>query len=211
MPSLDGYAKTSDIPSLDGYAKTEDIPSLEEYATKQWVNNKNYATEDDLNNIEYSSINNVPVSEDETGELNITDESGNIGMKISSEAVHAKDFVAGEHKLSEKVDKTYVDNSIAEVPTVKYVAQSLTSDQKLQARSNIGASDGTKSVVYLGGTRISINMEPYVVYTAGGVYNSVIINGVVTNPGGVPLEYAEYTLVFQTGTNCTLQLPNTIY
>ena len=35
--------------------------------------------------------------------------SGNIGMKVASEAVYAKDFVAGEHKLSEKVDKTYVD------------------------------------------------------------------------------------------------------
>lgn len=212
IPSLDGYAKTSDIPSLDGYAKTEDIPSLEEYATKQWVNNKNYATEDDLNNIEYSSINNVPVSEDETGELNITDESGNIGMKVASEAVYAKDFVAGEHKLSEKVDKTYVDNSIAEAPTVKYVAQSLTSDQKLQARSNIGASDGTKSVISLSGTRILINnMEPYMVYAARGVYNSVAINSVVTNSGGIQLSYAEYTLIFQTGTNCTLQLPNTIY
>jgi hypothetical protein len=74
------------------------------------VNNRNYATEYDLKNIDYSTINNVPVSEDETGELNITDESGNIGMKVASEAVYAKDFVAGEHKLSEKVDKTYVDN-----------------------------------------------------------------------------------------------------
>ena len=31
-------------------------------------------------------------------------------MKVASEAVYAKDFVAGEHKLSEKVDKTYIDN-----------------------------------------------------------------------------------------------------
>jgi uncharacterized protein (UPF0147 family) len=36
-------------------------------------------------------------------------------MKVASEAVYAKDFVAGEHKLSEKADKTYVDNSIAEI------------------------------------------------------------------------------------------------
>ena len=32
VPSLDGYAKTSDIPSLDGYAKKTDIPSLAGYA-----------------------------------------------------------------------------------------------------------------------------------------------------------------------------------
>jgi hypothetical protein len=103
IPSLDGYAKTSDIPSLDGYAKTEDIPSLDNYASKEWVNNKNYATEYDLKTIDYSSINNIPTLEDETGELNIADESGNIGMKVASEAVYAKDFVAGEHRLSEKV------------------------------------------------------------------------------------------------------------
>ncbi len=115
IPSLDGYAKTSDIPSLDGYAKTSDIPSLDGYASKEWVNNRNYATEYDLKTIDYSTINNVPTLEDETGELNIADESGNIGMKVASEAVYAKDFVAGEHKLSEKVDKTYVDNSIAEL------------------------------------------------------------------------------------------------
>ena len=112
---LEGYAKIEAIPSLEGYVKETDLPNFDEYATEQWVNNKNYATEYDLKNIDYSSINNVPVSEDETGELNITDESGNIGMKVASEAVYAKDFVAGEHKLSEKVDKTYVDNSIAEL------------------------------------------------------------------------------------------------
>ena len=212
IPSLDEYAKTSDIPSLDGYVKTEDIPSLDGYATEQWINNKNYATEYDLKNIDYSSINNVPVSEDETGELNITDESGNIGMKVASEAVYAKDFIAGEHKLSEKVDKTCVDNSIEEAPIVKYVTQTLTRDQKLQARTNIGASDGSKSVVQLTGSSILINnMEPYVVYTATGVYNSVIINGVVINSAGIQLSYAEYTLIFQTGTKCTLQLPTTIY
>ena len=118
LPNFDEFAKTEDIPSLDGYAKTEDIPSLDGYASKEWVNNKNYATEYDLKTIDYSSINNVPVSEDETGELNITDESGNIGMKVASEAVYAKDFVAGEHKLSEKVDKTYVDGLVGDINSV---------------------------------------------------------------------------------------------
>ena len=124
IPSLDGYAKTEDIPSLDGYAKLEDIPDnieipdLGDYASKEWVNNRNYATEYDLKTIDYSSINNVPTLEDETGELNITDESGNIGMKVASEAVYAKDFVAGEHKLSEKVDKTYVDGLVGDINSI---------------------------------------------------------------------------------------------
>ena len=176
LPNFDEFAKTSDIPSLDEYAKTEDIPSLDGYATEQWVNNKNYATEDDLNNIDYSSINNVPVSEDETGELNIIDESGNVGMKISSEAVYAKDFISGEHKLTEKLDSNnlktinneslvgdgniVVGNIVSEeddsltiddVNTntyVKYVAQTLTEEQKAQVRTNIGVGEG-------GGTNIT--------------------------------------------------------
>lgn len=118
IPSLDEYAKTSDIPSLDGYAKTEDIPSLNGYASKEWVNNRNYATEYDLKTIDYSSINNIPTLEDETGEFNITDESGNVGMRVASEAVYAKDFIAGEHKLSEKVDKTYVDGLVGDINSV---------------------------------------------------------------------------------------------
>lgn len=170
LPNFDEFAKTSDIPSLDGYAKTEDIPSLDGYATEQWVSNKNYATEYDLNNIDYSSINNVPVSEDETGELNIIDESGNVGMKISSEAVYAKDFISGEHKLTEKLDSNNLktinneslvgDGNIAvgnivseeddsltidDVNTntyVKYVAQTLTEEQKAQVRTNIGVGEG---------------------------------------------------------------------
>lgn len=176
IPSLDEYVKSEDLPNFDEFAKTSDIPSLDGYATEQWVNNKNYATEYDLNNIDYSSINNVPVSEDETGELNIIDESGNVGMKISSEAVYAKDFISGEHKLTEKLDSNnlktinneslvgdgniVVGNIVSEeddsltiddVNTntyVKYVAQTLTEAQKAQVRTNIGVGEG-------GGTNIT--------------------------------------------------------
>ena len=87
-----------DVPEIE-------IPSLDGYATEEWVNNKNYATEYDLKTIDYSSINNVPVSEDGTGELNITDESGNIGMKVTSEAVYAKDFVASSGALNDALSR----------------------------------------------------------------------------------------------------------
>ena len=111
LPNFNEFAKTEDIPSLDGYAKLEDIPELPEmpsldgYATEEWVNNKNYATEYDLKTIDYSSINNVPVSEDGTGELNITDENGNIGMKVSSDAVYAKDFVSSSGTLNDALSR----------------------------------------------------------------------------------------------------------
>jgi hypothetical protein len=115
IPSINDFVKTEDLPNFDEFAKTKDIPSLDEYASKEWVNNKNYATEYDLKTIDYSSINNVPITDDNSGELNIADENGNICMKASSEAVYGKDFIGGEHKLSEKANKDYVDNSIAEL------------------------------------------------------------------------------------------------
>ena len=129
VPEVTVPTKTSELTNDSGFITINDVPVLEipdeyvtdeelsqkGYATKEWVNNNNYATEYDLNNIEYSSIKNIPTFEDETGELNIVDENGNIGMRVSSEAVYAKDFISGEHKLSEKVNKTYVDNSIADI------------------------------------------------------------------------------------------------
>ena len=123
LPNFDEFAKTEDIPSLDGYAKTSEIPSLDGYASKEWVNNRNYATEYDLKTIDYSTINNVPVSEDETGELNIADESGNIGMKVASEAVYAKDFVAGEHKLSEKQDELVSGTNIKTINGISILGE----------------------------------------------------------------------------------------
>jgi hypothetical protein len=105
IPSVDGFVKSEDLPNFDEFAKTEDIPSLDDYASKEWVNNKNYATEYDLKTIDYSTINNVPVSEDETGELNITDENGNIGMKVASEAVYAKDFVSSSGALNDALNR----------------------------------------------------------------------------------------------------------
>lgn len=39
------YAKKSDIPSLDGYAKTTDIPSLSGYATQTWVGQQGFLKE----------------------------------------------------------------------------------------------------------------------------------------------------------------------
>ena len=197
IPSLDGYAKTEDIPSLDGFvksedlpnfdefAKTEDIPSLDDYASKEWVNNRNYATEYDLKTIDYSSINNVPVSEDETGELNITDESGNVGMKVASEAVYAKDFVAGEHKLSEKVDKNEVSQKQDVISDLETIRQ--------------GAAKGA--------TALQSYTEQYT-----GTVTGVKINGTTNNPsnGVVDLGYIHKQLSTSTSSSMTLS-PNIYY
>lgn len=92
------------LPSLDEYAKKEEIPSLDGYATQAWVNNKNYATEEDLSSIEFNSLQNNPLVEDSNGEFNLVDDLGNVGFKVNQEGLFVKDVIAGEHKLSEKVD-----------------------------------------------------------------------------------------------------------
>ena len=115
IPSLDGYAKTSelpnfdefakieDIPSLEEYAKTEDIPSLYGYATQQWVNEQEFAHQDDLLNMSFNDIQDSPITENNDGEVNIVDDKGNIALKVNEEGLYVKDVIAGEHVLSQKV------------------------------------------------------------------------------------------------------------
>lgn len=115
IPSLEGYAKTEDIPSLEGYAKEEDIPSLYGYATQQWVNEQEFAHQDDLLNMSFNDIQDSPIAENNDGEVNIVDDKGNIALKVNDEGLYVKDVIAGNHVLSNKADTSYVDNSIAEL------------------------------------------------------------------------------------------------
>ena len=110
IPSLDEYVKSEDLPNFDEFAKTSDIPSLDGYATEEWVNNNNYATEEDLSSIEFNSLQNNPIVEDSNGEFNLVDDLGNVGFKVNQEGLFVKDVIAGEHILSNKVDKTYIDD-----------------------------------------------------------------------------------------------------
>lgn len=68
-----------------------------------------------VDNITFDSLKDNPFLLDGSGELNIVDESGNIIAKIDAEGIHSVDFIAGEHKLSNKIDKTYVDEAIKNV------------------------------------------------------------------------------------------------
>ena len=115
IPSLEGYAKTEDIPSLEGYAKEEDIPSLYGYATQRWVNEQEFAHQDDLLNMSFNDIQDSPIAENNDGEVNIVDDKGNIALKVNDEGLYVKDVIAGNHVLSNKADTSYVDNSIAEL------------------------------------------------------------------------------------------------
>ena len=97
-----GASALQEIP--EEYAKKEDIPSLDGYATQAWVNNKNYATEEDLSSIEFNSLQNNPLVEDSNGEFNLVDDLGNVGFKVNEEGLFVKDVIAGNHVLSNKQD-----------------------------------------------------------------------------------------------------------
>lgn len=101
------------IAFLEGVEDTESLSGIIASIERQIANIRVPVKTSELTNDSgFITIDDVPVSEDETGELNIVDESGNIGMKTSSEAVYAKEFIAGGHKLSDKADKKYVDDAI---------------------------------------------------------------------------------------------------
>jgi hypothetical protein len=125
-----------------------DSSALNGYAKESWVENKGYAKQEDLDNIDFNTLKNTPFSDDENGELNIVDENNNIGLKLNGDGLYVKDVIAGDDVLSNKMDITDnlvriedTDGELDDVPEdvcVKYVTQSLTEEQKNQVRENLG-------------------------------------------------------------------------
>lgn len=69
----------------------------------------------DSSQIDFNQLQNNPFVDNNSGKLEVMDESGNIIAKIDAEGIHSVDFIAGEHRLSDKTDKTYVDEAIKNV------------------------------------------------------------------------------------------------
>ena len=59
-----------------------------------------------VDNITFDSLKDNPFLQDGSGELNIVDEAGNIIAKIDAEGIHSVDFIAGNHKLTDKIDSS---------------------------------------------------------------------------------------------------------
>ena len=78
-----------------------------------------------VNNITFDSLGDNPFLQDGSGELNIVDEAGNIIAKIDAEGIHSIDFIAGEHRLTEKADKADVPTKLSELKNDKeYITKS---------------------------------------------------------------------------------------
>lgn len=97
---------------LEEYAKTEDIPSLNGYATQNWVENQGYVNQEDLLNISFNDIQGSPIIDDASGEFNILDENGNVGIKLNSDGLYVKDVITEEHVLSNKLDVNVFNNTV---------------------------------------------------------------------------------------------------
>lgn len=59
-----------------------------------------------VDNITFDSLKDNPFLQDGRGELNIVDEAGNIIAKIDANGIHSVDFIAGNHKLTDKIDSS---------------------------------------------------------------------------------------------------------
>ena len=59
-----------------------------------------------VDNITFDSLKDNPFLQDGSGELNIVDEAGNIIAKIDADGIHSVDFIAGNHKLTDKIDSS---------------------------------------------------------------------------------------------------------
>lgn len=139
-----GATALQEIP--EEYAKKEEIPSLDGYATQAWVNDKNYATEEDLNSIEFDSLQNNPLVEDSNGEFNLVDDSGNVGFKVNQEGLFVKDVVAGDHVLSSKQDALFSGINIKTINGVSILGSGDITIENRFSEANIQAVDDEGTV-----------------------------------------------------------------
>ena len=102
-----GYVPV-DSSTLNNYATKEEVSSLVDMSMVEELSQR-------VDNITFDSLKDNPFLQDGSGELNIVDEAGNIVAKIYADGIHSVDFIAGEHRLSNKTDKTYVDEVVKNV------------------------------------------------------------------------------------------------
>lgn len=107
---ISGELTAENISKALGYVPV-DSSTLNNYATKDEVSDLvDMSMVEDLSqrvdNITFDSLKDNPFLQDGSGELNIVDEAGNIIAKIDAEGIHSVDFIAGNHKLTDKIDSS---------------------------------------------------------------------------------------------------------
>ena len=123
IASIEQQIANIEIPSLDGYA-TEDYVNQKEQAIQTWVNNKAFATQEDVANIDFYEIKDNPIVNDGDGKLIFADENGNIGLQLEADnTLYVKDVIAGDNILSNKADKSDLEGLATESYVVTKIAE----------------------------------------------------------------------------------------
>lgn len=101
IPSLDGYVTETELNDKGFLTEHQNISHL---ASRNWVESQEYAHQEDLLEISFNDIKDSPISIDDSSELNLIDENGNVGLKVNNEGLFVKDVITSNHKLSDKAD-----------------------------------------------------------------------------------------------------------
>lgn len=123
IASIEQQIANIEIPSLEGYA-TENYVNQKEQTIQTWVNNKEFATQEDVANIDFYSIKDNPIVNDGDGKLIFADENGNIGLQLEADnTLYVKDVIAGDNILSNKADKSDLEGLATESYVITKVAE----------------------------------------------------------------------------------------
>lgn len=93
-----GYVPV-DSSTMGNYATKDEVSDLVDMSMVEELSQR-------VDNITFDSLKDNPFLQDGSGELNIVDEAGNIIAKIDAEGIHSVDFIAGNHKLTDKIDSS---------------------------------------------------------------------------------------------------------
>ena len=74
----------------------------------------------------FNDLSDNPFTQNEDGKFDITDEQGNIIATVDGEGIHSVDFIAGGHKLTDKIDATALDGLAKETWVTEYVTKTVT-------------------------------------------------------------------------------------
>ena len=80
-----------------------------------------------VDNITFDSLKDNPFLQDGSGELNIVDEAGNIIAKIDADGIHSVDFIACNHKLTDKIDSSALNGYAKESWVTAEITKAATS------------------------------------------------------------------------------------
>lgn len=113
-----GYVPV-DSSTLNNYATKEEVSSLVDMSMVEELSQR-------VDNISFDNLKDNPFLLDGSGELNIVDEQGNVIAKVDSNGLHSVDFIAGEHKLTDKIDVTALGGLAKESWVTEYVTKTVT-------------------------------------------------------------------------------------